>query len=236
MTTEILIVVTIAVLLGYIIFLHIQLAKKNIFIESTVKRLSGIEKSWSADEMMKFLLEIRKVRHYDSFFTDKLFEDKPLAFLLENAKEDKVFIHYTKNENDAKSILKEGFRFADSFYKTALPVSNDKLDLLIKHNGRKSFGDYVVVISFSDKVFDHYSSELDRYGLKAYSVENVLTDVQPFKNENDDDIIYQLSNRYVKGYINHQSGEITKNPDYNPAYDSSEFEKNLEFLKSRVLN
>jgi hypothetical protein len=231
MSTEVLIVLLIVALVGYIIFLHISLAKKNIFIESTVKRLSGIEKSWSAEEMMRFLQEIRKVSHYSSFFTDKLFEDEPLGFLLENARDSRIYIHYTREEKDAISILKDGFRFVDSFYKTALPVSNDKLDLLIKHNGRKSFGDYLIVICLSDKIFVRYSEALDKNGIKGYSVENILTDTLPLKNENAD-MVYQLSNRFVKGFINHQTGEITSNPDYNAGYDSPEFEKNLEMLKS----
>ena len=231
MSTEVLIVLIIAALLGYIIFIHIQLAKKNIFIESTVKRLSGIEKSWSAEEMMRFLNEIKKVSHYSSFFTDKLFEDEPMGFLLENNKETRTYIHYTKEEGNASNILKEGFRFVDSFYKTALPVSNDRLDLLIKHNGRKSFGDYLVVLSVSDRVFSRYTEELDKFGIKGYSVENILTTTRPFKNENAD-MVYLLSNRFVKGFINHQTGEITRNPDYNPGYDCPEFEKNLEMLKS----
>lgn len=231
MSTEVLIVIIIAALIGYIIFIHIQLAKKNIFIESTVKRLSGIEKAWSAEEMMKFLHEIKKVSHYSSFFTDKLFEDEPLGFLLENTKDSRTYIHYTKEEGDAFNIMKEGFRFVDSFYKTALPVSNDRLDLLIKHNGRKSFGDYLVVLSLSDKVFSHYSEQLDKFGIKGFSVENILTSANPIKNENAD-MVYLLSNRFVKGFINHQTGEITKNPEYNPGYDCPEFEKNLEMLKS----
>jgi hypothetical protein len=235
MTTEILIGIIIVMLLGYIIFLHLQLAKRNIFIESTVKRLSGIEKSWSAEEMMKFLHEMRKVGHYSSFYTGKLFEEKPLRFLLENQKESKIYIHYTKEESDAWNILKEGFLFADSFYKTALPVSEDRLDLLIKHNGRKSFGDYLIIICLADRIFEHYSAELDRYGLKGYSVENVLTETPPFINDNAD-IVYRLSNKFVKGFINHQTGKILVNPDYNPLYDSPEFEKNLELLKNRPSN
>jgi hypothetical protein len=235
MVTEILVVVFIAALLGYIIFLHIQLAKKNIFIESTVRRLSGIEKSWNAEEMMRFLLEMKKVSYYSSFFTDKLFEEKPMRFLLENEKDVKIYIHYTKEENDAKNILKEGFRFADSFYKTALPVTNDKLDLLIKHNGRKSFGKYLIILCLSDKIVDHYSAELNKKGLKSYFVENVLTVAPPFRNENAD-IVYQLSNKFVKGFINYQTGEITRNPDYDPLYDSPVFEKNLELLKQKNLN
>jgi hypothetical protein len=232
MVTNILVIIIVAALLGYIVFLHLTLAKKNIFIESTVKRLSGIEKSWSAEDMMQFLNEIKKVSHYRSFFTEKLFEEKPLGFLLENQKDSRIYIHYTKEVDDARSIIKDGFRFADSFYKTALPVSNDKLDLLNKHNSRKSFGDYLIVLCLSDKVFEHYSSELDNYGIKSYSVENILTEKPPFRNENAD-VVYQLSNKFTKGYINHQTGEITVNPDFNPAYDSKAFEKNLELLKRR---
>ncbi len=161
MATEILIVIFIAMMLSYIVYLHIQLAKKNIFIESTIKRLTGIEKGWSPEEMIKFLYEIRKTRQYSSFFSDKLFEDKSLNFLLENEKDSKIYIHYTKEESNARNILREGFRYVDSFYKTAMPVSDDKLDLLIKHNSRKSFGDYLVILCMSDKIFDHYSSRLE---------------------------------------------------------------------------
>jgi len=235
MITEILIFIFIALLLGYIVFLHIQLAKKNIFIESTVNRLSGIEKNWSAEEMMRFLHEIRKISHYSSFFTDKLFEDKPLGFLLENHKNSKIYIHYTKEEGDAINILKEGFMFADSFYKTALPVSDDRLDLLIKHNGRKSFGDYTIILCMADRIFNHYSAELDKLGQKGYSVENVLTETPAFRNENAD-MVYCLSNRFVKGYINHQTGEVRPNPEFNPLYDSPAFAKNLEILGNKLSN
>lgn len=235
MVTEILVVLFIAALLGYIVFLHIQLTKKNIFIESTIKRLSGTEKSLNTEEMMRFLHEMKKVSYYSSFFTDKLFEEKPMQFLLENEKDVKIYIHYTKEEKDARNILKEGFRFADSFYKTALPVTNDKLDLLIKHNGRKSFGKYLIILCLSDKIVNHYSAELNEKGLKSYSVENVLTVAPPFRNENAD-IVYQLSNKFIKGFINYQTGEITRNPDYDPLYDSPVFEKNLELLKQKNFN
>lgn len=235
MGTTLIFILVIAALLVYIVIQQIQIARKNIFIESTVKRLSGIEKSWSAEEMMKFLQEIKKVSHYGSFFTDKLFEEKPLGFLLENSKDTRIWIHYTKEEADAVNIIREGFLFADSFYKTALSVSNDKLDLLIKHNGRKSFGDYLIVISFADKIFNHYSEELDKKGLKGFSVENVLTESPPFRNENAD-IVYKLSNRFVKGFINHQTGEIFKNPEFNPMYDSPAFERNLGMMKNNSSN
>lgn len=183
--------------------------------------------------MMHFLSEIKKISHYSSFFTDKLFEEKPMGFLLEDEKNSKIYIHYTKEEADARNIIREGFRFADSFYKTALPVTHDRLDLLIKHNGRKSFGDYMVIICISEKIFRYYSGELEKNGLKGLAVENVLTVMLPSRNENGD-IIYQLSNRFVKGFINHQTGEITVNQEYNPLYDSDIFTQNLNILKKRA--
>ncbi len=229
MVPELLLIILIVLLLGYIIYLHVLLTKKNIFIESTVKRLSGIEKSWTAEEINRFLQETRKVQHYSSFFNDKLFEEKPLKFLLENKKDSRVYIHYTKEKDVAKRILNDGFLYADSFYKTALPVTNDKLDLLIKHNSRKSFGEYLIILCLSDKIFDHYLAELDRNGLNGVAVENILTEAETSRNENGDSV-YLLPNRFVKGFINHQTGEVTVNPEFDPLYNSPVFSMNLKLL------
>ena len=231
MTSNILIFIILVILLGYIIFLHIQLTRKNIFIETTVRRLSEIESNWSAEEMMKFLREIRRNKQYSSFFSDKLFDEKPMKFLLSEERNSRIFIHYTRMKEDAENILKTGFIFADSFYKTAQPVTSDRLDILIKHNTRKSFGDYLIVLSISDKLFHHYASILDKENLKEYSVENLLTETPPFINDNGD-LTYQLSKRFVKGYINHQTGEIVANPEFNPANDSPAFENNINIIKS----
>lgn len=229
--TEIIIVVLIVGLLVYIISLHMKLAKKNLIIETTLQKLTGIERNRTAEEMMNFLKEIRIAGKYNSYVTDKLFEEKPINFLLENEKDSKVFMHYTKNETDARNILKEGFMFADSFYKTALPVSKDRLDLIIKHNGRKSFGDYLIIITISAKIFDHYSGLIEKSGFRDYSAENILTEKPSFRNDNSD-MVYILCNKFVKGYINHQTGEIVRNSDFNPVYDSPLFQKNLELIRS----
>lgn len=230
MSIQIVVVIFIVALLGYIVFLHIQLAKKNIFIESTVRRLSGIEKSRSMDEMMAFLQEIQKLSQYSSFFTDKLLEESTLNFILENDKDLKIFIHYTKDEADANSILKDGFKFADSFYKTALSVSKDKLDLIIKHNRRKFFGEYLIIICISNDIVNYYSMELEKAGIKNYSFENILTETPPSKNDNSD-LVYQLSSPFIKGYVNHRTGEIVKNPGFDPWYNSPGFMRNIDLLR-----
>jgi len=231
MAIPIVLLIIIVALLGYIIFLHLQLSKKNIFIETTVRRLSGIEKNRSMEEMMSFLQEIAELSQYSSFFTDKLLEDSTLKFILESGKNMRSYIHYTKDETDAKSILENGFRFADSFYKTALPVTKDKLDLRMKHNSRKLFGDYIIVICISVDVANYYTYELEKAGIKNVSFENILTETLPSKNDNSD-LIYQLSAQFIKGYVNHRTGVIVKNPGFDPLYNSSNFLRNIDLLKS----
>lgn len=231
MTIIISLIIIIIVLSGYIIYLHLQLSKENVFIETTVRRLSGIEKNRSMEEMMSFLQEIHELKQFSATFTDKLLEESTLKFILENGKNMRSFIHYTKDETDARSILRSGFKFVDSFYKTALPVSKDKLDLKMKHNSRKFFGDFIIVICISNDVANYYSYELAKAGIKNYSFENILTETLPVNNDNSD-LVYQLSFQYIKGYINHRTGAIVKNPGFDPLYNSPNFLKNIDLMKS----
>jgi hypothetical protein len=219
-------------LIGYIIFLRIRLAKRNIFIESTVRRLSGIEKSRSMDQMIEFLSEINNLSQYRSFFADKFLENSTLNFILENDAETEIFLHYTKDESVAEDILRDGFRFAHSFYKTTEKVSNDKLDLINKHNIRKFFGDYIVVINIAKEIVTHYSSELEKADLRSCSFENVLSVKLPLENE-DSDPVYQLAVQYIKGYVNYRTGGIVINPLCNPWHDSPRFVNNIKFLVNK---
>ena len=220
----------IIILLGYIIWLHIQLSKKNIFIETTVKKLSGIEKTRSMDEMVEFLKEINKAGLYPFSSTDRFLEESTVNFILDNDEKLKIYMHYTRYEEDARNILKVGFRFANSFYKTAVSVTRDKLDMVIKHNSQKYYGHYLVIISISIKTVNHFKSEILKSGLKNVSYENILTESAPERNENGEPL-YLFPKQYIKGYINHLTGEITRNPDFDPDFISPAFEKNILYLK-----
>ena len=125
------------------------------------------------DEMMAFFLEIQKLNQYSQFFSDKFLSNSTIDFILENEKDLKIYIHYTKEESDAKNIVQNGFKFAESFYKTALPVSKDELDLVIKHNSRKFFGEYLIVICISTDIVNFYSMELEKAHIKNHYFENV---------------------------------------------------------------
>jgi hypothetical protein len=231
MALMIVLILIITGLLVYIIILHKQLSKRDIFIETTVNRLSGIEKTRSIDEMISFLREIQELSKYSSYTRDKLLDDSTLKFILDNGKNIKSYIHYTMDEKDARNILRSGFQFVDSFYKTALAVSGDKLDLKMKHSGRKMYGDFIVVICISADLAYFYTAEIEKTGIKNYSFENVLTEIPPSKNDNSD-LVYQLAPQFIKGYVNHRTGLIVNNPFFDPDYNSPCFLKNVDLLKS----
>lgn len=231
MTTQIVLVILIIALVVYSIILQIRLTRKNIFIETTVKRLSGIEKNRNLEEMMTFLSELQKQSQYSSYFADKLLDKETTDFIFENDKELLIYMHYTLEEDSAKSIIQNGFRFADSFYKTALHVTKDKLDLKIKHDSRKYYGDYLIIICISNDIVNLFTMELQKAGITSVSFENILTEVPLSKNDNSD-IVYQLSPKFVKGYLNYRTGAIVRNPGFDPSFNSPEFLKNIERLKS----
>jgi hypothetical protein len=229
-TMHAVLLILIVLLACYIIFLHVQLVKKNLTIESIIRKVSGLEKELSGGEIKRFINELHNFNVRSLLFGDKLFEPNSLDFIFSTMNDSSTYIHYTLDEEIARKIMSEGFRFVESFHKTALPVSNDKLDLLIKHNNKKYYGDYVIVICIANEIVKHYSSELERSGINNYSFENVLTENPPEKNENSD-TVFLLSEHFVKGYINYRSGEIVQNPSFNPGYSSQGFSKNITKLK-----
>lgn len=233
-TMQTILLAVIVLLSGYIIYLHLQLVKKTLLIESVVKKLSGMDRELSPDEIKKFIAELHTFNSRISFLEDKLFDPNVLGFLLGGEEKSRIYIHYTMDINVAGNILREGFRFVESFYKTALPVSNDRLDLMIKHNNKKFYGKYIIAICISEEIVSRYTAELESSGIKEYSFENILTEKPPEKNDNAD-TIYVLPPQFIKGYINYRTGEIVTNPQFNPGFISPGFSENIKKLKESGL-
>ena len=83
----------------------------------------------------------------------------------------KTFIHYTEDEEVAKYILKDGFKFQNSFHKTA-EFLDDKWSLeSYNHYRQKCYGDNIIVIKIPQIIYDnirgHYK-ELGLYFLVPY--------------------------------------------------------------------
>jgi len=108
-------------------------------------------------------------------------------------------------------------------------VTRDRLELIVKHNSKKYFGEFVVVICIAETIIRFYNDEILKAGVKNCHFENILTERPPDKNDNAD-TIYILPPKYIKGFINYSTGEIFSNPVYNYNYTSPWFSINLSKL------
>ena len=210
---EIFLLIIIALLAAYIVFLHIKLSKRDILLGKLIEKRPGLNIS----------------KEYSSLAEEKILDEKVLDLIFSDIPEARVYLHYTKRKEDAENILREGFRFADSFYKTAFQVTRDRLELIVKHNSKKYFGEFVVVICIAETIIRFYNDEILKAGVKNCHFENILTERPPDKNDNAD-TIYILPPKYIKGFINYSTGEIFSNPVYNYNYTSPWFSINLSKL------
>jgi hypothetical protein len=222
MITELVVIISLLVYIGY---LHFQLHKKNSFIESILQRQLNIEDSIAKQGVDEFVKKYRSQNADSNFKQNKLFEYEIQNFILENEKDEVLFVHYTKDQYVAQRITEEGFRFADSFYKTAEPIVNDKLDFIYKHYLRKHYGNFVVVIAISKKIYNFYLNEIAKSN-KVMNVEHIISSKCSHLNENEDEV-FLLPKEFIKGYINAETGDIYRNFSFNPYFDSQSFKKNL---------
>lgn len=222
----------IVLLFGYIIYLQLQLSKKNFFIKSYLDQFGKHNSKLAKTDIIRFLENLKNPGYSGVVTKDKLLDNKFSKFLFENDQEIKLYLHYTAKESVAKTILKEGFKFVNSFYKTAEYIYNDELYLIHRHHEHKQYGNYVIVICISKEKYISYSEELARLRAKNIAVEQVLTEKPPTIDENSDEI-YILPRQFIKGYFNYIEGTIVENPDFDINYHSEAFIENLEKIRSK---
>lgn len=195
-----------------------------------VGKLTKLEKEWDTDHVLGLLEKLRQQSNETTIKRDKLFDDTVTKFLFSNENDSKIFVHYTKDENVARKIFDMGFIFVDSFEKTAEQIIHDPVDLTYKHNVRKYYGKYIIVICISNEIYHHYDEQLKQINKLNTQVEQILTDIPSCFNENKDEV-FTLSKHFVKGYVNYETGAIVNNPSFNPAYLSEVFNNNLQRIK-----
>lgn len=219
----------IILLLGIIAFLIIQLKKKDHFIRAIMEKLNIGDHKGGKDELFTILSRLHMVEFTRLLSRDKFFEKPILDFIFDHQEESRIYLHYTREQEVADQILQQGFHFRYSFYKTADRIINDKLDLVYKHNRNKPYGTFIIVISIGNYIFGKYSEALKNIQDAEAVVEQLLTEIPPFTDENGD-IVYTLAHQFIKGYINYETGDIINNPAFHPDYDSVSFQQNLDTL------
>jgi hypothetical protein len=215
------------IIIGY---LYLQLKKKDNYIQLIFDKLHIQDPEIKKEELSNILSKLQIVELTKIVTKDKFFNDNILNYIFKDTKDKKLFLHYTQEKTIADKVLKEGFQFRYSFYKTAYKITLDRLDLIYKHSRSKYFGKNVLILSISTKIYNYYTEELKKISPPETFVEQILTEVLPFHDENND-VVYALSNKFVKGYFNYETDEMTDNPEFNPNYDCDNFRKNLARLR-----
>ena len=147
-------------------------------------------------------------------------------FIFENENDDYIYSHYTESKAFAENIIKSGFEFFNSFDKTTDELKNDTVELNYSHYRRKPYGDYIVIISISKKLYKYYSEKISHKKERYIRIEEILCEKDTYYNDGDE--VNTLSNKFVKGFVNYRTGEIIKNPDFNPDFNCKLFEKQFK--------
>ncbi len=216
----------IIVLFVYIFSLHKQLKTKNDFIESMLNKVLDNAQNMSKEDVFSAMKSMNQF-NMPSLSKDKILDESVLSFVFEGSNDVHLFAHYTKEENIANLIISEGFRFANSFYKTAENIYLDKVDFAYRHHLHKKFGSYVIIIGIARTVYNKYFEQLKLTDSKNILVEQIMVEELPKKDENFNET-YLLPRHYIKGFFNYETGTITLNQAYNPTYDSYKFAENIK--------
>jgi hypothetical protein len=127
-----------------------------------------------------------------------------------------VYLHTTSLEN-AKQIVKEGFKFSDIIEKTTDCVNcrPDEFNFTVGYliSQRKSYGDCVIVIHIGKNL-------MKKYGYTMYFFEETT--------DYDNDVfegptVNKLDDQFIKGYFIKSTGECFNNPEYNSTQDKPKF-------------
>lgn len=222
--TEAIIFFVLIIIIGV---LYVLLVRKNLFIKAILEKLNLSDSKNPREDLFNLISKVRLFELPKIIARDHFFDQNIHNYLFDNPFPMLVFLHYTMEENIAHKILKEGFQFRYSFYKTADRIKPDKLDLIYRHNRNKHYGNFIMVIAIDEKIFRHYVHEVGRSSNPGRPVEQILTEIPPYEDENQDQV-FTLSNKFIKGFINFSTGKIVNNPEFKPDYDAAIFRQNLK--------
>jgi hypothetical protein len=140
-----------------------------------------------------------------------------LAVILNDYKDCYVFLHNTREEEVAVKILNEGFIFENQ-----LPHSTDRvnpgepIEITYFLFQRKDYGTHTIIIAIPKVIYEFY---LEYSLVFEIGIEEVLSISKPYVSDNDE-MVYTISPKHIPGYFNTKTGDLIRNKNYDPSYNT----------------
>ena len=145
------------------------------------------------------------------------------SFIYKKEEPLKTFIHYTEDEEVAKHILKDGFKFHSSFHKTAEFLDSEWGLDAYNHYRQKCYGNNIIVIKIPQIIYDNIRSLYKDLGLgRIPPVETLLSENISETIDEDYDLTHKLYPRFIKGYANYIKNIVVENPLFKPELSKME--------------
>ena len=221
-----LLIFIIVILIGYVVYLQFEIADNRTIIEELRKTIRDVTASF----VKKDTIETVENEIIDN---NKLLDKETLKFIFDGESKVLLYMHFTREEEIAKTILSEGFLFENTLYKTTEQIRNDSTELAYKYYLRKHYGKNIIILGIAADLWKTYEAEIKKEGVKGILTEHLFVLKPPVPDE-DKKLIYVLPSQFVKGFVNYETGIIVRNPSYNPYFNSPQFRKNLESYKTKV--
>ena len=150
-------------------------------------------------------------------------------FIISQDEEIEMYSHRTSSREIAQKIIEEGFKYTESFQKTTDQIVNDLVYLRYWDSLRKHYGNFIVVIGISKKVFVEVMEKLK----SKFEVQQALsTSLIDLDSTSEDEFTFLLPREFVKGFIDRNTGDIVANPTYNPHFLPDTLEENIALLNN----
>jgi len=143
----------------------------------------------------------------------------------------RTYFHYTPKESNAEKICSQGFKYINSFYKTAEEIDNDWSYDAFLHYRQRYFGDFIMVIKIPKECTKWREELINEIGIKNWPpTENILSDILLTEDNELNHLNYILPCRFIKGFFNYKTGQLFDNPNFDPHLTKEDLRERIKRL------
>jgi hypothetical protein len=207
-------VIIVLVITAIITVQFIRLKKyKNLFNKLSDSFELNNNPKTDYDRLVEKIITFRQHSELTKF---KAFE-KTTGFINSKLKDCNVYIHFTREKLIANRILKEGFKYSDSFYKTTQEIVDNSVDLTYKLQIYRPYGNYLIVICIPKSLFE-ISKDYIKSNPQFSFIDNIISEFN--SNEN---LEYTITPEFVLGFIDLEKNLIFENESFLKGFSHNKF-------------